>query len=545
MAEDNKAVEIIQIFEREESKAANFRTLYQRVSDLMFPRENQIIRISSPGEEKPHIHDGTGIMASLKMASGLSQNLVPAGQPFFVLQASDKTLNDTEVVQRYLSDITSITHEKLFASNFITQFNEYLRSLVVFGTACMFSEYVPGTGLNFRDYDVGQYLIMENSKRRIDTVLLKFKFTARQAFDEWGDAIGPTVLQAAKDEKKKNEAFEFIHIVRPRMDRLGTLVDNLNMPFESLYVGVKERNIVDEGGFDEFPYGVTRWTKSSNEIYGRGQGVFALDDVRMLQTMKQDTIEAANIDVRPPLEVLESFEGEVDMGPGALNHVLELGSIRAVQRDARGNVSIGIDVLNAQQELVRKWFFNDVFSPLTDLTGDRRNDSEIFQRIQESIQQIGPPIGRINEEYFTPTIERSVFLLLRNGELPLPPVELQGQSFKIEFIGRFALELKGHQSRGFERIAFTFGEIAKVKPEILDILDWDEGGREMAATAAVSTKVIKSRETVEEIRRVRAEQEQAQLQLQVAEAAGKGYKDTSGAPEEGSPAAEVMSALGA
>lgn len=544
MAEDKRAVEVIQIFEREESRAANFRTLYQYVADLMFPREDQIIRISSPGEEKKHVHDGTGIMASLKMASGLSQNLVPAGQPFFVLEASNKALNETEIVHRYLSEITTITHEKLFASNFITQFNEYLRSLVVFGTACMFSEYVPGTGLNFRDYDVGQYLIIENSKRRIDTVLLKFKFTARQAFDEWGEAIGPNVLQAARDEKKANEPFEFIHIVRPRMERIGTLVDNLNMPFESLYVGVKERNVVDEGGFDEFPYGVTRWTKSSSEVYGRGQGVFALDDVRMLQTMKRDTIEAANLLVRPPLEVLESFEGEVNMGPNALNHVLEMGTIKSVQRDALGNFPIGKDVLESQQELVRKWFFNDVFSPLTELTGDRRNDSEIFQRIQESIQQIGPPIGRINEEYFTPTIERSVFLLLRNGELPLPPVELQGQLFKIEFIGRFALELKGHQSRGFERIAFTFGEIAKVKPEILDILDFDEGGREMAATAGVSTKVIASRDTVEEIRRIRAEQEAALQAQELAATIGQSYKDASGAPEEGSPAKELIEAIG-
>ena len=540
---DKRAQDIIQLFKKEEARAANFKTMYQDVADLMFQREDQIMRISTPGQEKPPLFDNTGAMASMKMVSGLSQNLVPAGQPFFILQASDKDLNEVEVVQRYLADVTNITHEQLFASNFITQFNETLRSLVVFGTSCLFSEFT--TFLNFRDYDVGQYLIMENSKRRVDTIMLKFTFTARQAFEEWGTNAGQLVMEALKTEDKATDNFEFIHIVRPRKKLNGTLRDNLNMPFESLEIAVKEEIIVEESGFEEFPYHVTRWTKSSHEVFGRGPGTFALPDVRMLQQSNRDFAENANRQNRPPLEVNQAFDGEVNMSPSAINWVTESGMIRAVERGALGNFPITKDFIEMKQELVRKIFFNDVFNPLQDLTGDRRNTTEIRERIQEGLQQIGPPIGRINEEFFNTLIPRSVFLLLRNGQLDPPPPELDGQLFKIEYISKFALELKSHQARAFQQTALILGELEPTFPGITDNLDADEGARELMANVGVSTKGIKPREAVEEIRRIRAEQEAAQLELQVAESLGKGYKDTSGAPEEGSPAQQAMEAIGA
>jgi hypothetical protein len=529
-----KAEDIITLYDRELSKAMNFRTLHQNTADLIFPRENQITRVEHPGREKTEVVDPTGVMASVEMASGLSINLFPPGQKFYNIVMSDRRLNEVESVKRTLGMITEISHEKRANSNFMLQANETLRSISVFGTGNLFSEWVPGIGLNYRDYDIGQYLIMENSKGRIDVMMIKFPFTARQAHQEWGDKAGKSVLEAMAEEKKQNDIFWFIRISRPREKRNPSLTDNLNMPFEAIDVSVKDKEIIAEGGNPEFPYAVPRWTKSSNEVWGRGQGTFALPAVRQLQVMKKDFTENGNKHNNPALEVLESFEGEVQVFPGAINYVTETGSIKAIDRNALGNFPITKDILEFEQDLVKKMFFNDIFVQLRDLKGDRRTTLEIRERLVEGLQRLGPPIGRLQEEWLTPQVTRDIMLLLRNGQLPPLPPEIQGQSFKIEYIGRLAMELKSQQARGWQQWAATGAELEGTFPGITDNIDIDGGYRRLGETLGVSVEDMTSVEEREEKRRIRQEQEEAQQALEMAQAVAQGYGQTTKAPEEGS-----------
>lgn len=542
---EQKAVSIINLYDKEERRSSNFRTLYQSAADLMFPRENQITDKSYPGIEKTiKVHDDTGVMASMEMASGLSINLVPPGQRFFLITASDKELNERSSVKRALNIITEQTHEHLFTSNFLLQSNETLRSLCVFGTGNLYSEWALGLGLNFRDYDIGNYLIMENNKGRVDTMLMKFAYTARQAVQEWGEEnVGEFVRVAYKDDKKQNDKFDFIHIVRPREKRNPRLIDNLNMPFESVYVAVKEKIVVSEGGYEEFPYHVPRWTKSSNEVFGRGQGTFVLPRVRVLQTIMRDLIECGNRHNNPPREILDTFEGEVNATPGANNYVQQIPSIKAIDDGVKGNFPITKDILEMQQELVKKAFFNDVFIQLADLKGDRRTQLEIYERIREGLQRLGPPIGRINEELFNPLITRVVLLLLRNGVLPTLPPELQGQPFKIEYVGPLVLALRSQQAKGFQQWAAFVGEMEQVFPGVKDNIDADSAVRRMGETFGVNMEDIATIEERDEKRRVRMEQQQQQQALEMAQAAAQGYGQTTKSPEEGSAAGEIMGAI--
>ncbi len=537
---EKRAVEIIDLYGREWSRAATFKTLYQNTADLIFPRENQITRTEHPGRDKSSdIVDPTGVMANIEMASGLSINLFPPGQRFYNVVMRDRRLNEIEPVKRALGMITEISHEKRANSNFMLQANETLLSICAFGTGNLFSEWVPGTGLNYRDYDIGQYLIMENSKGRVDTVMIKFPYTARQAFQEWGDKAGESVLEALGNEKKRNDIFWFIRISRPREDRNPSLSDTLNMPFEAIDVAIKDKIIVFEGGNPEFPYAVPRWTKSSNEIWGRGPGVFALPAVRQLQVMDKDLVESANKHVNPPLEILETFEGEVKTFAGALNHVLELNTIAPINRGALGNFPIGKDILEMKQDLVKKMFFNDVFVQLRDLKGDRRTTLEIRERLVEGLQRLGPPIGRLQEEWLSPIVTRDILLLMRNGALPPLPPEMQGKSFKIEYIGRLALELNSQQARGWQQWAETGAALDAVFP-VTDNIDFDGGFRRLGETLGVSVEDMAGQKEVDEKREARQAQLEAQQALEIAQLAAQGYGQTKDKAEEGSLAAEVM-----
>jgi len=535
------ATELIKLYEQQESSAATFRTLYQNTADLMFPRENSITNTQTPGTDKgTEIIDPTGIMASLEMASGLSVNLFPPGQRFYNISMSDRRLNDVDSVKRTLGLVTDISHEKRANSNFMLQANETLRSLCVFGTGNLYSEWAPELGLNYRDYDIGQYLVCEGSKRRVDTMMIKFIYTARQAMQEYGENAGKEILESANDENKAEKKYEFILIVRPRKKRNPRLQDFLNMPFEFFVVNRKEKIIVEEGGFQEFPFAVPRWTQASGEVWGRGQGTFARGAVSALQTMRKDFIECANKHNNPPLEVDESFEGEVKVSPGALNWVRNIGSIRAIERGALGNFPYTKDMIERSQDEIKKLFFNDIFVQLRDLKGDRRTTLEIQERLAEGLQRLGPPIGRLQDEWLRPLIIRDIMLLLRNGQLPPLPPEIQGKSFKIEFLGRLAMELESQQAQGFVRWAGYGAELEGVFPGVTDNVNYDSGYRRLGESLGVSAEDMSTEDEIKARRLARQQQIQQQQAMAAAQVAGQAYQGATKAPEPGSAAEKLL-----
>ncbi len=544
---DNTAEELIAFYNHELSNASNFRTLYQDVADLMFIRESQITTKRVPGEQI-NLIDPTGENASIEMASGLFVNWFPPGQKFYNILMSDRRLNEIESVKRALAQITEISHEKRAGSNFVLQANETLRSLTVFGTANMFSEWVPGIGLNYKDYDIGQYLIMQNSQGLVDTMMIELPYTARQAEQEFGEGnAGKSVTKAMEDIKKQNDIFKFIWIVRPRRKRNPRLTDNLNMPFESVFVAVKDKLIItginpkgksNESGFPDFPFMVPRWSQSSSEVWGRGPGTRALPAVRGLQAIKHDLLESAGKWNDPPLEVVSTYEGQVKVFKGAVNWVPETGSIKAIDKGVRGNFPITKDILDMERTEVKEMFLNDVFVQLRDLKGDRRTTLEIRERLVEGLQRLGLSYGKITQEWLNPLVVRDIMLLLRNGELPPLPPEMQGKSFKIEYVGRLAMELKSQQARGWQQWVAVGAELESVFPA-LDNVRMDEGYKRLGETLGVSIEDVASEDEIDTKRENRALKEQQALELEMVRIAGQAYPGTTKAPEAGSPA-EVL-----
>ena len=543
---DEKAQALINLYNSEinNKSTTNFRTLYQNCADLMFPRENNITSQRTPGEDKhTEIINPVGVIAALEMANGLSINLFPPGQKYYNITMSDKRLNQIDSVKRTLGLITEISHERRADSNFMVEANNSLLAIAVFGTCFTYSEYIPGVGLNYIDYDVGQYVFFENQFGRVDSVMVKYPFTVKQAFEKWGENAGPTIMEKMKNPESHSQEFDFLRVIRPRENRNRSLEDSLNVEYESIDINMEDAIRVDEGGFMEFPGAIARWTRSSGEKWGRGQGTIALPAVRQAQVIERDFIECGNKWNNPPREILNTFEGEVRVTPNANNWVETMGSIRAIDNGVRGNFPITETVLDRTDDKVKKIFMNDVFIQLRDLKGDRRNELEIRARLAEGLQRLGNSFGRLQEEWLTPLVTRDIMLLQRNGELPELPPEMQGASFKIEYTGRLAMELKSQSSRGWQQWVGIGAEIDNANPnapvKMLDNVDMDTGYRDLGETLGVSVDSMASAEEVQLVRENRAQMLEAQMMAQAAEVASGAYKDTKDAPEPGSPASMV------
>lgn len=537
---DERAIEVIKEQEREEQNASNFRNLYQDVADQMLPRENQIIGVRTPGEDKSkQIYDPTAMLDLQDMVSGLSAAFFPPGELAFGLTVKDRRIANIDIVKRYLALAAQITHDELFASNFMLQLNETLSSLIGFGTGNLFSEW--SLGLNFKDWDISFYTIKQNSAGLVDTVIVKYPLTARQAVQEFGDDVGEKVLLASKDPEKESNRFDFIHRIGPRAERNRRFTDFLNMPIESLYVNKEEQIIVDEGGFEEMPYAVPRWKKASNEKYGRGQGTVALSVSKELQQLHADFIECGNKWNNPPRETLiNAIEGQVDVRPGANNIVTQMNSIKALDDGIKGNFNITEKSLEFLQGIIHRVFFTDVFAPLAHLKGDRRTTVEIRERVKQAMKKLAGPIYRLQSELFTPVITRSVLLLIRNGVIPYPPRELEGRGFGIEYISELALAMRDQQSQAFQQFASLVSALAPIFPGAKDIINIDRALPDIAFTFGMKVEHLSTAEEIEEARRVREEELAAQRALELAQLASQGYPGATKAPEAGSPAEALM-----
>lgn len=538
----SKATDIIDLRNRELALQANMRSLWQQTANKLYP----YVQIDSTFEEgsirTTEIYDQTPMLDAEDMVSGLKQILIPAGQPFYAIKiGTNNEINDT--IQRYTSMLTEISHEKIYKSNFITEFDEVLRSLIIFGPASIFSEWTVKTGLNYKSSILGSYQFIENSKRLVDGIILTVKYTPRQAIDEFGeDKVGEEVMKAFGDAKKQNELFSFIYVVRPREIINPNLSQRFagNMPWESVVVNEKEKLVVDEGGFPEFPYHSARWKRPANEKHGRGIGTELLPQIKVLDKSMRDWIDVGNRWANPPLEVLYSVNGPVRVTPGAKNIVQEMGSIKALDSGLLGNFPITDEALDRQQNLIHRAFFKDAFSPLENLTGDRRTTLEIRERIKQTWHKIGPPVARIWYELLENCITRSILLLIRNGEVEQPPTELQGVNFGLKFVGPFALELRSQQAKAFQEWVSFVGEMESVFPGAVDNVDADDAVMRMGRTFGVNAEDMASDEERDEKRRIRQESLERQQALEEAQVAAQAYPGTTKAPESGSPAEALM-----
>ena len=534
--------EIINMRNIELSAQANSRTLWQETSDFVYP----YVQITSKFEEgtprTKEIFDTTPLLDSEDMVANLKHILFPAGQVFFALKVGPAKRPDN--VQRYISMLTEVAHDNIFNSNFITELDENLRSLIHFGPASIFSEWTPKTGLNYRSSVIGTYQLIENNKKLVDGIIMTVEYTPKQAIEEFGDKAGKDVIEALNDPKKVNTKFEYIYIIKPRevvnpnlSPRVGS-----NMAWEQQVVNVKEKTFALESGFPQFPYHVARWKRPANEKNGRGISTEMLPQIKVLNRMNRDFNEVGNKWANPARETLSSFNGRYRTFPGANNVVRELPSSRAVDQGLNGSFNITEASLDRQTGIIDRAYFKNAFNPIDDLTGDRRTTLEIRERVRGKWPMIGNPVSRIWYEQIAPLVERSILLLIRNGVVEQPPEELAGVGFGLDFVGPFALELRSQQSKAFQEWAFVVGELESVFPGAVDNVDSDDAIMRMGRTLGVNTEDMASEEQRDDKRQARAVDKQRQEEMALLQVAGQAYPGTTKAPEEGSPAEQLVGA---
>ena len=224
-----------------------------------------------------------------------------------------------EESREWLEACTQSMYIALDRSNFQQEIHELYTDLVTFGTSCMMIEEDPQKLLRFSTRHIKEIYISESDKGVVDTVHREFKMTARAAYQRFGENLSRRLKKIA--EANPYDEVTIHQCVKPNDQQNPYKMDDQSMAFTSIYYDYEDKKIISVSGFNEFPFVVPRWLKSSSEMYGRSPSMTALPDIKMINKMSETTIKAAQKMVDPPLLVPDdSFVLPVRTQPGGLNY---------------------------------------------------------------------------------------------------------------------------------------------------------------------------------------------------------------------------------
>jgi hypothetical protein len=226
----------------------------------------------------------------------------------------------------------------------------------------------------------------------------------------------------------------------------------------------------------------------------------------------------------------------------------EGASIRELFRQ-NPDYPIAMDALMKMRDELRDKFKAKTFmllSHLTEMT-QRMNMMQIAEIKGEKASQLGPIIGRREFELLGPIINSTVAVLIKNGRAPQPPETLAqyaSSPVDLEFLGPIATALKRFvQTQGLNPfMARLIGDrpMLEVWPGMKDRLSEDDLFDMYFEADGAPTKVEVPPAILQQLRAQKLKQQDQMKKLAMAQELAKSYKDTTGAPQEGSPAQSMM-----
>ena len=508
-----------------------WENLWQDCGEYVNPNRGDFstIRYRADTARYDKIYDTTAPLANENLASGLQGFLTSPSQRWFSLLTFDDNLNEEYAVKEWLNLATNILYDRVFnipESNFNSQAHELYLDLGSFGTAVMMVQDTPGSGISFRTFHLADCYIQENDKGFVDTLYRKYKRTGRQLMERFGDAVPEKIIKIS--QKDPYREFEVIHAVEPSETYGDPIKKPTKKAFKSCYILLEEKTLLEEGGFDEFPYMVPRWSKVAGEIYGRSPSMTSLPDIKMVNAMMKTIIKAAQKLTDPPLLVPDDgFILPVRTVPGGLNFYRSGTQDRIEPLETKGRPDIGFDLLQNRREHIKAAFHVDWMQMPDQKGSPNMTATEVIARQEEKMRLMGPMIGRLQVEFLGPLIDRVFRIMNRKKLLPQAPGILEGQEMKIVYTSPLARAQKSGQLMTITRLFESMAPLFQTKPELLDNMNTDETFRYFHHLLDAPAKILNPEEKVQEERQARAEQQQQMMEAEQAKMESESAKNIS------------------
>ncbi|WP_306572980.1 portal protein [Parasutterella excrementihominis] len=505
---------------------------WKDISEVLLPRAGRFLPTENNRGGKAafrKILDSTGTRALRTLSGGMMSGMTSPARPWFRLTTFNPELDESYEVKVWMSQVTSLMQMVFYKSNTYRALQMAYEELGAFGTSAT---------LIYDDFDrvihchpltIGEFAIATDSRGRVNTVYREFRMTVAMLVQEFGLENVSRTVKDLYDRGQMDEWVEVINAIEPRTERDPRKTDAKNMPYLSVYFeksGDKGK-VLRETGFTEFPAMCARWSVTGGDIYGTSPGMEALGDLCQLQQMQFRKSQAIDYKVHPPVLIPSEMK---NMGtqflPGGVipySNAQQAQQIRSAYMVDLDLNSLLVDIQDVRQR-INEAFYRDIFMLMVNSTDKTMTATEVTERHEEKMLLMGPVLERLNAEMLDPLINIVFNKLVQADLLPPLPEDLQGQQLNVEFISILAQAQKAISTNSVDRMFSVLGNLAGMRPDIVDNVDLDFWPQWYADALGVDPRFIVSGKKVAVIREQRAQAEQqaaAMEQLQGATQAAK------------------------
>ena len=504
---------IVEQFEKVAGVRSNWENQWDEVARKIWPERANFLSHDQIGGEKKNqeVFDSTSALALTKWSSAMESILTPRTQRWHTLSTGEDDLDNDVQIKRYLEQVTNILFRVRYSpkSSFSSQTNECYQEQGAFGTGCVFVDEMPGIGLRYKSIHLAELYLCENSWGIIDKVYRKYRYTARQAIERFGDKVSEKIKGAL--EKGSQEKFTFIHYVAPAEDE-GRFA------FESFHIELEHKTVVQKGGYYTMPYCIGRVNTSPDEVYGRGPGMMILPEQKTLNEMSKTNLRIGQRVAEPPLLTADGVLKAFNMRSNALNHgyLDNQGRPKVAPLNVGGSFNFALEEREDRRKVINDAFLVTLFQILVEQPS--MTATEAMLRAQEKGQLLAPMAGRQQSELLGSIIERELDLLGRAGMLPEMPEKLveMGGEVNINYTSPVNRMQRAEDGVAILRTLDTVMPMAQIDPSILDIFNMRETAKELADINGVPAKLLR---TAEEVAALESQREQEKQLMQAVEAA--------------------------
>lgn len=516
-----------------ENERSSFLSHWRDLGDFISPRRPRFtVTDVNRGERKNlKIVDTTPSLAARTLRSGMMSGITSPARPWFRLTTTDPDRAESSAVKDWLGVVTQRMAHTFLRSNAYNILPIVYGDMGTFATSAFsIEEDFTGKVMRFQAHPIGSYMIANDENLQVRTFFREFRMTVRQMIGRWGIVDGDrsridwsrfsTHVKSLWTQGQAEAWIDVRHVIDPNPIYDKRKPESKFKEFRSCYyeagtqVGGSanymdaqlEDRYLSEKGYDYYPVLCPRWEVNGEDVYGTDcPGMTALGDIKQLMTGEKRSAEAIDKMVRPPMTGPTSLRSQrASILPGDITYV----DAREGQQGFRPSHEVNpkIQELEAKQaqvrERVRRAYYEDLFLMMAE--SDRRDITarEIDERHEEKLLALGPVLEQLNQDALDPMIDIAFNLMERQGEIPPPPPDLEGQPLKVEYISIMAQAQKLAGIAGVERFAGFVGQVATVtqNPDTLDKVNIDRLIDAYGEMTSVPPGIVRSEEDLNAIR---------------------------------------------
>jgi len=530
-----KAHDIIGRARALESQRKTLDNTYQIIERFVRPFSGEFFRPLNSEHEvdwrRREIYDSTAIVSADLLAGQIHANLVSPSVKWFNFDYRDGELKRNVKAQKWLDGLEDIVWRTFQDSDFNLQVSEFLTDIVTYGTGTMFLEEESEDeweGVDFTAISVRDCYFELDSRDRPLRLYRRLQYTTLQMLDRF--EMPEDWLRAHEDSKEVDRKWTVWFCIYPRDEERKAyeaadikpkrIKPNVR-PWGYKYVlddgDASIEDALEEGGYYEMPAFHTVWKKTAGSRNGHSPSFIALSDILQLNEVVKQMSEARAKAIDPPtFTTNRGVMGDVDLEPGGLTMVTEMDQLAVLESKARFDV--GVDEIFRLQTSIRSVFFIDKLE-LKD--SPAMTATEVNVRYDRMMRQFASTLGRLQANFLDPLLHMMIGIIMRHDQYEQAPEDIENLEFDIIYTGPIPRAQQAEIANSIEQLLADYAALGEIYPEMLDLIDVDKTGHELARVRGVPTHILRDADEVKKIRADRRQAEQQAIELAQAEQGGK------------------------